>query len=404
MKTKRDLLFPVMVIVMCLVQMLSSARTNPIDPTGTVTNRNVTIEISMADIIRSIAILPEDPFFNKALLKTLERQKKEDKDFVTLFGESFTQLDPKALLAPIFNSFVLADRVFPTSTNADVLKVIGTETNNVLNQTLKILHTRIDSLGVGSVNIQKLPLGNRYLITIQNVQDPERVKRMLQTSARIGFWETYKLPEIFPNIADAAKKLEAIKTSSANTKKYNLFEVLMISLDGDKKPVNRALVGYASIKDTLMINKMLKMEKLSFPRNLAFAWTNKPERNNPLIHELVALRISTRDGNAPLEGDVIVDAKDTINRSGQIIVTMMMNAEGARILRRLTNDNIGNELAIMIDGRVYAYPQILNQVSNGHMTIAGSFTKEEAHDLATMIKAGRLPVTVTVISDVEVVH
>jgi SecD/SecF fusion protein len=178
----------------------------------------------------------------------------------------------------------------------------------------------------------------------------------------------------------------------------------MLSIDGENKPVNRATVGYASIKDTSMINKMLKMEKMSFPRNLAFAWTHNPEKNNPLIHELVALRISTRDGNAPLEGDVIVDAKDTINRNGQVIVTMMMNAEGARILRRLTNENVGNELAIVIDGRVYAYPQILNQVSNGHMTIAGSFTREEAHDLATMIKAGRLPVAVKVISDVEVVH
>jgi SecD/SecF fusion protein len=227
---------------------------------------------------------------------------------------------------------------------------------------------------------------------------------MLQTSARVGFWETYKLPDIFPTIAEAAKKLAAIKPTSANAKKYNLFEVLMLSIDGENKPVNRATVGYASIKDTSMINKMLKMEKMSFPRNLAFAWTHNPEKNNPLIHELVALRISTRDGNAPLEGDVIVDAKDTINRNGQVIVTMMMNAEGARILRRLTNENVGNELAIVIDGRVYAYPQILNQVSNGHMTIAGSFTREEAHDLATMIKAGRLPVAVKVISDVEVVH
>ena len=404
MKTKQDLLFPVVVIMMCLVQMFCSANINPMKTTGPLTNRNVTIEIAVVDVLRSLAIDKADPVLNKVLLNTLERQKKEDKDFVTLFGESFTQLYPKALLAPVFSSFELRERISPTSTNVEVLKVLGNEMNTVITQTLKILHTRLESLGIVNANFQKLPLSNRYMITIQNVQDLERLKKMLQSSAMIGFWETYKLPDIFPFIADANKKLLAIKSASPNVKKVNLFDLLMLSIDGDNKPVNRATVGYASVKDTSAINKMLKMEKLSFPRNLAFAWTIKPEKQNPLIHELVVIRISTRDGLAPLEGDVIVDAKDTISRSGQVIVTMMMNAEGARILRRLTNENVGNELAIMIDGLVYAYPQVIDQVPNGRMSITGSFTKEEGHDLATMIKAGRLPVAVKVLSDVEVAY
>jgi SecD/SecF fusion protein len=404
MKTKQDLLYPIVVILMCLVQSFCSATTNPMKPTGPLTNRTVTIEIAVADVLRSLAIDKADPVFNKVLLNTLERQKKEDKDFVTLFGESFTQLYPKTLLAPIFTSFELRERVSPTSTNEETLKVLGSEMIKVISQTLIILHIRLESLGMGNANFQKLPLSNRYMITLQNVQDPERLKKMLQSSAKIGFWETYKLPEIFPFIADANKKLQAIKPASANVKKTNLFDLLMLSIDGDNKPINRATVGYASIKDTSAIIKMLKMEKLTFPRNLAFAWTIKPEKENPLIHELVAIRISTRDGLAPLEGDVIVDAKDTIGRSGQVILEMMMNAEGARIFRRLTNENVGNELAIMIDGLVYACPQVITEIPNGRVSITGDFTKEEIHDLATMIKAGRLPVAVKVISDVEVAH
>ena len=402
MKTKRDLLFPVMVIVMCLVQTFCSADTNPLKSTGPLTNRTFTIEFAVADVLRSMAIEKADPVLNKVLLNTLERQKKEDKDFVTLFGESFTQLYPKALLAPIFSSFELRERVSPTSTNEETLKVLGSEMIKDISQTLIILHIRLESLGMGNANFQKLPFGNRYSITLQNVQDPERVKKMLQSSARIGFWETYKLPEIFPAIADANKKLQAIKPVAANVKKANLFDLLMLSINGENIPINHATVGYAAVKDTSAIVKMLKMEKLSFPRNLAFAWTFKPEKENPLIHQLVAIRISTRDGLAPLEGDLIVDAKDTINRRGQVILEMMMNAEGARIFRRLTNENVGNDLAIMIDSFVYACPQVITEIPDGRVSITGDITKEEAHDLATMIKAGRLPVAVKVISDLEV--
>ena len=404
MKSKQDVLFPIMVIMMCLVQSFCSAFTNPMKPTGPLTNRIITIEIAVVDVLRSLAIDKADPVLNKVLLNTLERQKKEDKDFVTLFGESFAQLYPKAFLAPIFSSFELRERVSPTSTNAETLKVLDSEMNTVINQTLKILHTRIESLGVMNANFQKLPLSNRYIITIQNVQDPERLKKMLQSSAKIGFWETYKLPDIFPFIADADKKLQAIKPVAANVKKVNLFDLLMLSIDKDNKPLNHATIGYAAVKDTSAIIKMLKMEKLSFPRNLAFAWTIKPEKEKPLIHELMAIRITTRDGLAPIEGDVIVDAKDTISSSGLVILEMMMNAEGARILKRFTNDNIGNDIAIMIDGLVYANPQVLDQIPSGRISITGGFTKEECHDLATMIKAGKLPVAVKVISDVETVH
>ena len=404
MKTKRDLLFTVVFIMMCLVQSFCSAITNPMKPTGSLTNRTVTIEIAVVDVLRSLAIEKEDPVLNKVLLNTLERQKKEDKDFVTLFGESFSQLNPKALLAPIFSSFELRERVSPTSTNAVVLKVLGNQMNTVINQTLKILSKRLESLGIMNANFQKLPLSNRYSITIQNVQDPERLKKMLQSSAMIGFWETYKLPDIFPSLADADKKLQAIKPVAANVKKANLFDLLMLSIDKDNKPINHATIGYAAVKDTSAIIKMLKMEKLSLPRNLAFAWIIKPEKENPLIHQLVAIRISTRDGLAPLQGDVIVDAKDTIGRNGLVILEMMMNAEGARILRRFTNENVGNEIAIMIDGFVYASPTVMDQIPNGRLSITGDFTKEEVHDLATMIKAGRLPVAVKVISDEEATH
>jgi SecD/SecF fusion protein len=426
---------------------------------------NVTMEISVADIIRGMAGNTKNPVFNKALDMAIEREKKEAKDIVTLFGQSFAQVDPNARLAPIFNRVEYSDRIHPTSTNKEVLKVIRDEANNAISRTFNILRARIDRFGVVQPNIQKLESSDRILIELPGIKEPERVRKLLQGSAKLEFWETYKMKDVYPylmeasnrlagmeTISDTLKKSDSIKkadsakvapvgktiakanqtkkavpakvdasksknalleklgeakkavegkgNTSDKIRKNNLFAYLMPSIDRQTgKPIGNSTVGYASIKDTATINKMLKLVKESFPKNMLLAWTVKPEKNNPDVLELVALRVTSRDGSAPLGGDVIVNARQDYNQNGQVEISMKMNSEGARIWKRLTGANVGNQIAIVLDGFVYSAPNVNDEIPNGSSSISGSYTVEEAQDLANILQAGKLPAPARIVSE-----
>ena len=438
---------------------------------------NVTMEVSVPDIIRALSGYSQDPTFNRALQKALEKEKTSTKDFVDLFAESFREVDPNARLAAIFNTVELKDRINYSSTNDDVIKVIRDETNAAIDRTFNILRTRIDRFGVTQPNIQKLQTAGRILIELPGIKEPERVRKLLQGTAQLEFWETYQFNDLQPYFAEANKRLVAIlgtqadslkkdstlaqdttgrkktmtpkeilaakenkpvkkdttksDTSGANAllkqmnkdttakseaakrsqsfeeyaKKNPLFAYLNPNIypDKDGKYVvgQTAMVGQSFIKDTARVNYMLRMVKSFFPRDLKLAWTVKPPRAEAKdVLQLVALKVTSRDGSPALGGDVITNARQDYDQNGRIEVSMSMNGEGARVWKRLTGENVGKQIAIVMDGYVYSYPNVNGEIPNGMSSITGgTMTVEEAQDLANILKAGKLPAPARIVQE-----
>ncbi len=417
---------------------------------------NVVLEVSVADIIKALSGNSDDPTFKKALELAKKEQKNSNKDFVTLFGEAFKKVDPNARLASIFLYEFKDKGITTNSTNEEVLKVIRQEAEGAIDRTFQILRTRIDRFGVAQPNIQKLATSGRILIELPGIKDPERVRKLLQGTAKLEFWETYNFNEIFgflqelnktlaeenglqadstaatdngaaaqkagaENVNDSAgaeadstnkllKELESADDSLANNqqdvekfKKENpLWFYLHPNIMQNGQPVESALVGYAAIKDTAMVNRMIKegYKKNIFPRDLKLAWTVKPDPRNPDYLQLVALKASGRDGSAALGGDVIVDARQDYDQNGRVEVTIQMNSVGAKIWKRLTGENIGRQIAIVLDGYVYSFPNVNDEIPNGRSSITGGgMTVEEAKDLANILKAGKLPASAHIVEE-----
>ncbi|NOX84614.1 MAG: protein translocase subunit SecDF [Chlorobi bacterium] len=434
---------------------------------------NVVLEISVDDIIRALSGNSKDPVFLKAMKMAHEKQKNSGKDFVTLFGESFNEIDPNARLASIFLYEFKDKGITTNSTNDEVLAVIRKEAEGAIDRSFEILRTRIDRFGVAQPNIQKLATSGRILIELPGIKDPERVRKLLQGTAKLEFWETYDFSELYQYFDEANAKLKAEQTlesekggktagdttavknqTPANqeskaeetkkesnpllegqdttgekslmeeigadttksdqnisfdeyAKKYPLYAYLSPSYiptdDGKMIPAESARVGAAAIKDTARINKMLKEVKDIFPKNLKLAWTVKPDPNRPDILDLVALKASGRDGSAALGGDVIVDARQDYDQNGRVTVDLQMNSQGAKIWKRLTGENIGRQIAIVLDGYVYSYPNVNDEIPNGRSTISGgNMSLEEAQDLANILKAGKLPAPARIVEEAVV--
>jgi len=423
---------------------------------------NVTMEISVADIIRGMTGYTKDPGFNQALERAIVRQSKEAKDIVSLFGEEFTNTNPNARLAPLFNRVEYNDRIHATSTNKEVLAVIRVEANDAISRTYNILRARIDRFGVVQPNIQKLESTDRILIELPGVKEPERVRKLLQGSAKLEFWETYKMKDVLPylmeartrlmsmnangmvdstkvkdsaNIAAATapvadknkpaakpvvaakpatdknallEKLGAAKKAIDGSKESSLtknnsndiFAYLSPAIDRNNQPMNRCTVGWALLKDTAMVDKMLlSIKGKVFPANMIMAWYVKPEKNMPDRLALVALKATTRDLTAPLTGDMVTDARQDFQQSGQVEISMRMNSEGARIWKRMTGANVGNEVAVVLDGYVYSDPTVQDEIANGSTSITGAYTIEEAKDLANILTAGKLPAPARIVQE-----
>ncbi|HMM11986.1 MAG TPA: protein translocase subunit SecDF [Bacteroidales bacterium] len=420
---------------------------------------NVVLEVSVRDIIDALSGYSQDPVFRQAIKLATEKQKNSQKDFVTLFGESFNEIDPNARLAAIF-LFEFKDKgITVNSTNDEVLKAIRTEAEAAIERSFQILRTRIDRFGVTQPNIQRLATSGRILVELPGIKDPKRVRKLLQGTAQLEFWETYNFSELYTYFDEANKRLaqtnrmadttvaspevaddqsadanETETTPEAKTdslsladqlkadttaakdksfaeyaKENPLYAYLMPSYMQDEQnrffPGNTARVGTALAKDTARINYMLRQVQGIFPRNMKLAWTVKPrggQAGQPGVLELVALKTS-RDGKAALGGEVIVDARQDYDQAGRVEVSIQMNSEGAKVWKRLTGENIGRQIAIVLDDYVYSYPVVNDEIPSGRSSISGGdMTIEEAQDLANILKAGKLPAPARILEEAVV--
>lgn len=422
---------------------------------------NVTLEISIVDIIRSLSGNSRNPVFVQAIEKAVEKERTSQTDLLTLFAESFEEVDANASLAAIFiNAPEFKDRIRFNSTNSEVVSLIRTEVEDAIDRSFNILRTRIDRFGVAQPNIQLLPASGRILVELPGIKEPERVRKLLQGTAQLEFWETYQFNEIAnyfteanarlltlqefesiqnevqeqaeqtlapdqpaveePETAEPASEVDqtlddllATDTTSADTatdrsreewaRENPLFNHLQPNFfqgnDGMVYPSEGASIGFAAIKDTARVNRMLRSVNEVFPRNLKMAWNVKPSQNTPDVLELVALKVTSRDGLAPLTGEVIIDARQDYSQLGQVEVSMTMNAEGARTWRRLTGDNIGRQIAIVLDGYVYSAPRVNDEIPSGRSSITGEFDIQEGQDLANILKSGKMPAPARIVQE-----
>jgi SecD/SecF fusion protein len=418
---------------------------------------NVILEISVVDILKSMSNNSIDPTFNKALDNAQLAMKNSQKDFITLFSEEFRKADPNAKLSAIFNTLELKDRIKYESTNEEVINVLRDEANSAIDRSFNILRTRIDKFGVTQPNIQKLDISGRILIELPGVKDKERVRKLLQGTANLEFWETYdnkdianklievdkRLGDIYKdqseknstdslsaassaptltavdNQADTAKKDEnsllataksdsasgKSKDSLANKTRSPLFEIFQPSLIRNDKgyfPADGPVIGFSMVKDTGKVMNYLRDSRVSsmLPRDIRLLWTVKPFDKEGKLHQLVALRVTNRDGKAPLEGNVITNATgDFAQSSSRAEVNMTMNAEGAQIWKKLTASNIGKSIAIVLDDLVYSFPTVQGEIPGGRSSISGNFTINEAKDLANILEAGKLPARARIVQE-----
>ncbi len=428
---------------------------------------NVTMEVSLVDLIRAMSNYSNDGTFNAALANAQKAQSSSQKDYVTLFGEEFQRLDANARLAAIFATKELSDRINFNSSNADVLKIIKTESDAAFDRTYQILKTRIDKFGVTQPNVQKIGNG-RILVELPGIKEPERVRKLLQGTAKLEFWETYDNKDIFPMLEEANKVLKSMGISDTNVSKLNpdslapkndaliaakdstakdstkkssleeqlakndkdtaskdttkknktfeeyakdnpLYAVLNPSVqtnDKNQQELRKGpVIGSSLVKDTARVNKILQMEQVrsKFPKEFRPYWTVKPIDKDGKVVQLVAIKTPAREPVAPLDGSVITDAR---KMRGQFTdnweISMSMNAEGARVWKRLTHDNVGKAVAIVLDDYVYSYPNVIQEISGGNSSITGSFSLEEAEDLANILKVGKLPAPARIVQDTVV--
>lgn len=405
---------------------------------------NVTLEVSVVDVIKSLSNFSTDSTFTAALRLAVENQKKSQDDFVNLFGKAFEELSPGGKLASIFNTLELKDKIKYNSTNKEVLDVLHLETKVAIDNSFNIIRTRIDRFGVAQPNIQQLQTAGRILVELPGIDDPKRVRKLLQGTANLEFWETYDNTEIYQYLAQANQKLveiQSIKTQTSVTpgdtvktdattepsnsllseldkkaktdstsidkntdvsKQFPLFSILSPSQTADGQLFPGAAVGTSHFKDTATVNKYLKMDQVKalLPRNLTFKWTAKAIDKEEKFFRLIAIKVTSRDGRAPLEGDVITDARQDYEDMGsRPEVSMSMNSEGAKIWSRLTKENVGKSIAIVLDGYVRSYPNVNQEITGGRSSITGLESIEEAKDLANILKSGKMPAPAVIIAE-----
>ena len=415
---------------------------------------NVTLEISLQEMVKSLSNNSPDSTFNKAIASASKKLAGSNLDFVTLFGQEFEAIDPNARLAsPAIFGYTLKDKITGDASNAEVIEVIKAEKEAAIEQAFEVLRTRIDKFGVTQPNIQRLEGSDRILVEIPGVKEPDRVRKLLQGTAQLEFWETYENQEVYGYLAEANKIIrdieageQAVDTTAvvegeevveevveADTTKSltDLFggadstdtELGEESIDDLQKnnPLFAVLspaasqeglypgpvVGYASIKDTAKVNKYLAMDRVKtiFPRDLKFYWTVKPldPKDPAQVHQLVAIRVTSRDGEPPLDGSAISDANKDFGQFGASPeVSMMMTPDGANAWKRLTGENIGKSIAIVLDDYVYSFPTVQGEIGGGRSSITGNFTINEAADLATVLKAGKLPAPARIVEEAVV--
>ncbi|MDD6472399.1 MAG: protein translocase subunit SecDF [Bacteroidales bacterium] len=400
---------------------------------------NVILEVSVPDVIKVLADNKTDEKFNQALSTAAKQATTSQKDVITLFVEEYHRLAPEGSLAELFATQQLKDKVNQKSTDDQVEKVLREEVKAAVDNSYNVLRTRIDRFGVVQPNIQSLEdkMG-RIMVELPGIKEPERVRKLLQGSANLEFWETYSAKELASYFSSADRKLhvifsqeEAESAPAAETVAENVEDSVstaksmaaLLKGENAEQQVDMAqlkkdhpllallsvtstdgpVVGYANYKDTAEINRLLAMPEVvaELPKDLRLKWSVSPFEYDPKGQtiELYAIRSTERTGKAPLEGDVVVDAKDTYDHYGKPAVSMSMNTDGARRWAQLTKQNINKCVAIVLDGYVYSAPRVNQEITGGNSEITGHFTPEQAKDLANVLKSGKMPAPAHIVQE-----
>ena len=412
---------------------------------------NVILEVSVPDVIKALADNKPDEAFNNALAEAAKQAVNSQDDIITLFVRAYHKAAPNAKLSELFATQQLKDKVNQKSSDAEVEKVLRAEVKAAVENSYNVLRTRIDRFGVVQPNIQSLEdkMG-RIMVELPGIKEPERVRKLLQGSANLEFWETYTAKEVLPAMQSADAKLRAVlaqetdadSTAVDSTKEAPLAEAtpakksvsaadsLAAALKGDatttedNSTANLAeikkqypllailqlnssgqgpVIGYANYKDTADINKYLVMPevKAELPKDLRLKWGVSPSEfdKKGQTFELYAIKSTERNGKAPLEGDVVTDAKDEFDQYSKPAVSMTMNSDGARRWAQLTKQNIGRSIAIVLDNYVYSAPNVNSEITGGRSQITGHFTPEQAKDLANVLKSGKMPAPAHIVQE-----
>lgn len=422
---------------------------------------NVVLEVSLVDVIKSMANYSKDTTFNKALAIARQNQVGSNENFVTLFGQAFKQLDPNARLSALFTSAEFRDRINYNTPDDEVLRIIRQEAEKSVANSFNIISTRIDHFGVTSPNVQRLQSGDRILVELPGVSEKDRVRKLLQGAARLEFWETYDNtdPEIrnglmalndlvreinrtttpiaaanpavsstqpgqtdTPDTAEgeeAPSLLEQITgesnaegdtsgdaTAEAFFRENPLFSVLNPYVTQNNELIPGSVFGQVHYKDTARVNQYLKlaMQRGLFPRDFRYLWSAKPievpgSKQPSDYYQLHAIKITSRDNRAPLTGDVITRAVNEYDQNtAEAFVSMDMNTEGTRTWARMTRENVGKVIAVVLDNYVYSHPRVNEEIPNGSSRITG-VSPEEAEDLANLLKSGTMPAPCKIIQE-----
>ncbi len=404
---------------------------------------NVMLQVQLEDLVKALAGDNQTPEFQQAIQLASERSINSRQDFITLFSEAWKEVGGGQRLAQVFGTYEMRDRIKPESTDDDVISVIREDAEAAVSNSFNVLRNRIDRFGVTQPSIQKIGNSGRILIELPGVKEPERVRKLLQGTASLEFWTTYDNSEVYPYLveanallaqlgvdeadstaapaaveaeeapvaesADSSLLAEEISANAADTlglsayKKQNpLFAVLQPS-----NARGNACIGFAQGGDTTLVNRYLKNPRVKelFPAEFRPMWSVSPSTMvaGGNVFELVAIKAASRDGKAPLDGSAVTDARVSYDgqgvNQGNPVVSMTMNAEGANSWARITKDNIGKQVAIVLDGLVYSYPTVQSEITGGSSQISGNFTVEEATDLANVLKSGKLPAPAKIIQE-----
>ena len=416
---------------------------------------NVTLEVMVVDVVKALSNQNKDETFNAAIANTLSAQEDSQDDFVTIFGREYEKLAPapNTGLSALFSTPDLRDKVQFSSTNLEVIEVLKLEVEDAIARSFNILRSRIDRFGVTQPNIQRLETAGRILVELPGIKDPERARKLLQSTAQLEFWETYEYNELFQALesanaflrettqaetvevdsvkvettqveevveqedttqditSDLLAEIEAdtlVADSAANNLSFEefasenpLYALLYPNVDQQNQLNEGPVVGFCAVKDTAALNVYLKDDAIRkfFPVDVKFAYTVKPYDPDGKFVQLVALK-SDRNGKSAMEGDVVTDAVQVFGQfASSAEVSMEMNAEGAKQWKRLTAENIKKSVAIVLDGYVYSYPTVQAEIAGGRSSITGNFTVNEAKDLANILKSGKLPAPARIIEE-----
>jgi SecD/SecF fusion protein len=416
---------------------------------------NVVLEVSTTDVIRSLANYSKDSTFNKAIALAQQRQKSSSEDFVTLFGKAFQEINPNAKLGAIFTAQELRNVISYNSSNDDVLKILHEKANNAIDNSFQIISTRIDHFGVAQPNVQRLQGSDRILVELPGVEEKERVRKLLQGTARLEFWETYENSEVMKSLVDANNLIKELNKSGstalaqssvvsgtkpavkdtatqegekltlldqiasdtaaardslqqqAMSEEMPLFAVLRPNVSQTGEPYPGSVMGRVHYKDTARVNQYLRLavEKNLFPKDFKYLWAAKaiedPQTNKPTdFFEIHAIKVTSRDGRPPLTGDVVTQANMQFDQiRGNAEVSMNMDATGTTTWARITRENVGRCIAIVMDDYVYSSPRVNEEIPTGSSSISGNFDTKEATDLANLLKSGTMPAPAHIVQE-----